>query len=148
MVVAGTCLVPPCSVQSACSSGNARALRLGRVLLMIGGLCCCALSLLAQTSDSIMTDQRNNSWTATTDLKSDDLGAQRIPGRIIESHSQNGNRTIDERSIQIQGAEGHLEPYQEIETETLQVDANTVRTITRTFARDGNGRKMPETVML
>jgi hypothetical protein len=91
-----------------------------------------------------MTDQRNNS----TDLKSDDLGAQRIPVRIIESHSQNGNRTIDERSIQIQGAEGRLEPYQEIETETLQVDANTVRTITRTFARDVNGRKMPETVML
>jgi hypothetical protein len=144
MVGAGTCLVPPCSVQSACSSGNARALRLGRVLLMIGGLYCCALSLLAQTSDSIMTDQRNNS----TDLKSDDLGAQRIPVRIIESHSQNGNRTIDERSIQIQGAEGRLEPYQEIETETLQVDANTVRTITRTFARDVNGRKMPETVML
>ena len=81
---------------AACSSRGIGVLRPGRVLLMIGGLCCCALSLLAQTSDSTMTDQRNNSWTATTDLKSDDLLPTRIPVRIIESHRQNGNRTFEE----------------------------------------------------
>jgi hypothetical protein len=122
---------------AACSSRGIGALRPGRVLLMIGGLCCCALSLLAQTSDSTMTDQRNNSWTATTDSKGNNLN----PTRIIESHSQSGNRTLDERSVQVRGSGGHFEPYQDIERETLQVDATTIRTTTRTFARDVNGRK-------
>jgi hypothetical protein len=61
--------------------------------------------------------------------------------RITESHSQNGNRTIDKRSIQIQGVDGRLAPYQEIETEALQVDATKVRTTMRTFGRDANGAK-------
>jgi hypothetical protein len=74
-------------------------------------------------------------------LKSDDLGPQRIPVRIIESHSQNGNRTMDMRSVEIRGTDGHLEPYQDIESETLTVDASTVRTTMRTFAQDANGRK-------
>lgn len=116
-------------------------LRLGRVLLLIGGLCCCAQSLLAQTSDSSATDQSSGSWTTTTDLRSDDLLPNRIPVRIIESHSQNGNRTIDKRSIEIRGVDGCLVPYQEIETQTLQVDAATVRTTIRTFGRDPNGAK-------
>jgi len=105
------------------------ALRLGRVLLMIAGLCCCALSLVAQTSDS------------TTDSKSDDLLPTRIPVRIIESHRQDGNRTFEKRSVQIQGVDGRLARYQEIETETLQVDPTTVRTTMRTFGRDVNGAK-------
>ncbi|MGB7865260.1 MAG: hypothetical protein WCF74_17855, partial [Candidatus Sulfotelmatobacter sp.] len=81
------------------------------------------------------------SWTATTDLKSDDLLPERIPVRIIESHSQNGNRTLDKRSVEIRGTDGHFEPYQDIERETLTVDASTVRTTMRTFDRDVNGRK-------
>lgn len=117
------------------------AFRLGRPLVMIGALCCCALSSMAQTSDSTTTDQPNNSWTATTDLKSDDLLPTRIPVRVIASHSQNGNRTIDKRTIQIQGVDGRLVPYQEIETKTLQVDATTVRTTMRTFGQDVNGAK-------
>ncbi len=62
--------------------------------------------------------------------------------RIIESHSQNGNRTLDKRSVEIRGTDGHFEPYQDIERETLTVDASTVRTTMRTFARDVNGRKV------
>ena len=109
------------------------------VLLTIGGLCCCALSLLAQTTDS--TNQRNDSGTATTELKSDDLLPQRIPVRILESHSQNGNRTLDKRSVEIRGTDGHFEPYQDVERETLTVDAFTVKTTMHTFTRDVNGRK-------
>jgi hypothetical protein len=75
-------------------------------------------------------------------LKSDDLIPERIPVRIIESHSQNGNRTLDKRSVEIRGTDGHFEPYQDIERETLTVDASTVRTTMRTFARDVNGRKV------
>jgi hypothetical protein len=84
-----------------------------------------------------MTDQRNNSWTATTDSKGNNLN----PTRIIESHSQTDNPTLDERSVQVRASGGHFEPYQDIERETLQVDATTMRTTTRTFARDVNGRK-------
>ncbi len=117
------------------------ALRLRRVLLMISGLCCCALSLVAQTSESTTPDRPNKSSTVTTDLKSDDLLPTRIPVRIIESHRQDGDRTFETRSVQINGVDGRLAPYQEIETETSQVDATTVRTTMRTFGRDVNGAK-------
>lgn len=123
-----------------CSGGGRGAIRFGRVLLMIGGLCCCALSSLAQTSDSTTTDQHDSS-TATTDSKSGDLLSTRIPVRIIESHSQDGNRSFDNRSVQIRGVDGHLVPYQEIERETVRVNAVTVQTTTRTFGRDVNGAR-------
>jgi hypothetical protein len=72
-------------------------------------------------------------------LKSDDLIPERIPVRIIESYCENGNRTLDKRSVEILGTDRHFEPYQDIEKETLTVDASTVRTTMRTFARDVNG---------
>jgi hypothetical protein len=39
------------------------------------------------------------------------------------------------------GYDQQFESYQDIETETVQVDANDVRITTRTFAQDGNRRK-------
>jgi hypothetical protein len=110
------------------------------VLVVIGAYYLCP-SAFAQTSDSRTAEEPTTSWSATTDLKSDDLIPQRIPLRIIESHSQNGNRTLDNRSVEIRGTDGRFEPYQDIEKETLQVDATTVRTTTRTFGQDVNGRK-------
>ena len=120
-----------------CSCRGIGALRLGRLLLIIGVVCCCALSSLAQTSDSTTTDQQNKSWTATTDLKTENVN----PTRTIESHSQTGNRTIDTRSIQTRGVDGRMEPYQDIEREAVQVDGSTMRTTTRAFARDVNKAK-------
>src|SRR5271165_6993726 len=110
------------------------------VLVVIGAYCLCP-SLVAQTADSQTAEEPTKSWTATTDLKSDDLIPQRIPVRIIESHSQNGNRTLDRRSVEIGGTDGRFEPYQDIEKETVTVDGSTVRTTTRTFAQDVNGAK-------
>src|SRR5208282_2238385 len=119
-----------------------RIARLGRVFLLVIGACSCfGLNLFAQTFESQTAAKPNNSWTATTDLKSDDLIPERIPVRIIQSHSQNGNRTLDKRSVEIRGTDGHFEPYQDIEKETLQVDATTVRTTTRTIGQDVNGEK-------
>jgi hypothetical protein len=112
----------------------------GCVLVVLGAYCLCP-SAFAQTSDSRRAEPPAESWAATTDLKSDDLIPERIPMRTIESHSENGNRTVDKRSVEIRGTDGHLEPYQEIETETLTVDASSVRTTMRTFARDVNGMK-------
>jgi hypothetical protein len=101
---------------------------------------CLGPSAFAQTSDSQTAEESANSWTTTTDLKSDDLLPERIPVRIIESHNQNGNRTLDKRSVEIRGTDGHFEPYQDVEKETLTLDASTVRITMRTFARDVNGK--------
>ena len=110
-------------------------------LLVLIGAYCLSPNASAQTSDSQTAQEPTKSWTATTDLESDDLMPERIPVRIIESHNENGNRTLDERSVEIRGTDGHFEPYQDVERETLTVDASTVRTTMRTFARDVNGVK-------
>jgi len=107
------------------------------LLLPIAAYLCLGLALYAQTADSQETKDANKSWTATTDFKRSDVN----PPRIIESHTQNGDRTLDKRTVQFRGFDGHFETFEEIETETVQVDAITVRTTTRTFGRDGEGRK-------
>ena len=106
------------------------------VLVVIGAYCFCP-SVYAQTSDFQTADEPNKSWTATTDVKGSNLN----PARIIESHSQNGNQIVDKRTVEIRGVNGYLEDYQDIERETLQVDSSTMRTISRTFVHDLNGRK-------
>ena len=125
----------------ACTYAGTDAPKLGWVLLMVAAVWACTLSSVAQMSDPTITDQPDHSWTSTTDSKSDNLLPTRLPVRIIESHSQNGERTLDKRSVEIHGTDGHFEPYQDIERETLQVDATTVRTVTRTFSQDVNGKK-------
>lgn len=113
--------------------------QVGILLVAVSTFFCFHPRLRAQTSDSQTAEEVTKSWTATTDLKSDDLIPQRIPVRIIESHSQNGNRRLEKRSVEIRGPDGHFEPCQEIERETLTVDDSTVKTTMRTFARDVNG---------
>ena len=108
----------------------------GCVLVVIGAYCFCP-GAFAQTSDSQTAEEPTTSWTSTTNLKGNNVNSE----RIIERHSQTGNRTLEERSVQIRGSGGHFEPYQDIEKETLQVDTTTMRTTTRTFGRDVNGRK-------
>jgi len=107
------------------------------LLLPIAAYLCLGLALYAQTADSQETKDANKSWTATTDFKRSDVN----PARITESHTRNGNLTIDKRTVQFRGFDGNFETFEEIETETLQVDASSVRTTTRTFGRDGEGRK-------
>jgi hypothetical protein len=94
-------------------------------------------ALWAQTSDS-QTSDADKSWTATTESQSDNVN----PTRTTESHTRNGNRTLDNQSLERRGTDGHFEPYQDIETETVKVDATTVHTITRAFGRDADGAKI------
>jgi hypothetical protein len=112
--------------------------RLAKVpLLAIVALLCLGLNLFAQAPYSTTTEDANKSWTAVTDLNRENV----VPARIIESHNQSGNRTVDKRSVQLRGDAGHFEPYEDSETESVQVDANTARTTTRTFGQDGNRRR-------
>ena len=99
-----------------------RAARLSQFMLLAIGVCFCSnLALWAQATES-QTDSINSTLT-------------------VESHTQSDNRTLDKQSVQRRGSDGHFEPYQDIEKETVQVDAATVRTITRTFGRDADGAK-------
>jgi len=106
------------------------------MLLALGAYFCFNLALWAQTSES-QTDDANKAWTATTESQGDNVN----PTRTTESHTKSGNRTLDKQSVQRRGTDGHFEPYQDIEKETVQVDATTVRTTTRAFGRDADGVK-------
>ena len=104
-------------------------------MLLVAVCCASKVTVSAQTPDQ--TTGPNQTWTATSDLNSNNAN----PTRTTESHTRNGNRTVDTHSLQRRGSDGQFEPYQDIETETLQVNSTTVRTTTRTFGRDTNGRK-------
>jgi hypothetical protein len=107
------------------------------LLLAIGAYFCVGLALWAQTSDS-QTADGSKPWTSTTESQSDNLN----PTRTTESHSRSGNRTLDKQSIQSRGSDGHFEPFQDIEKESVQVNADTVRTVTRTFGWANGARTL------
>jgi len=112
--------------------------RLSQILLLaIGAYFRFSLALWAQTSDSQTVDA-NKSWTATTESKSDNLN----PTRTTESHTQSGNYTIDKQSVQRRASDGHFESFQDIEKESVQVNADTVRTVTRTFGWANGARTL------
>jgi hypothetical protein len=113
------------------------------ILLAIAAYFCSSLALWAQTSNSQGADTSQSApatnWTATTE--SHDGNTNEDPIRTVESHSQSGNRTVDEQSVERRGSDGSFEPYQDIEKETVQVDSTTVRITTRTFNRNADGDK-------
>jgi len=120
--------------------GNLFLLVLAETLLWLaagtGVSFCSSVVVWAQTADS-QESGSDKSWTATTDSTE----SYANPTHTIRSHTQNGNRTVDVRSLQTQGTDGNLTPYQDIETETFRVNATVTRITTRTFVRDGSGRK-------
>ena len=92
----------------------------------------------AQSAADTSSDDSNQSWTATTQQQ---LPSNLNPTRTSETHTQTGGRTFDNQSIQTRGTDGHYSPYLDVQKETVKVDANTVRTIERSFGRDADGRK-------
>ncbi len=61
--------------------------------------------------------------------------------RATESWSKKGNRTTDRKSLETIGPDGRFVPYTDTETQTIQVNADTVRTVQRSYARDVNGNR-------
>ncbi len=106
------------------------------ILLTIAAYVVSGVALWAQAPNS-QSDAANTNWTSTTESRNGDAD----PIRTVESHSQSGNRTLDRQSVERRGDDGGFAPYQDIEKETVQVDADTVRTTTRTFTRDPDGAK-------
>jgi hypothetical protein len=93
-------------------------------------------SLSAQTSDAQASESQ--SWTKTTESQTANIN----PTRTTESHQKSPNGTVDHQTVERLGAEGHYEPYYDIEKESVQVNGTTLRTIERTFARDASGQKI------
>jgi hypothetical protein len=61
---------------------------------------------------------------------------------MSETHTETGNRTLDNRTIENMGMDGRYQPYLDLQKETVKVDANTVRTVERAYGRDSDGRKV------
>jgi hypothetical protein len=80
----------------------------------------------------------NQSWTATTQQQ---LPSSLNPSRTSETHTDAGGRTIDNQSIETMGMDGRYAPYLDLQKETVQADAKTVRTIERAYGGDSDGRK-------
>src|SRR6202035_2508747 len=92
----------------------------------------------AQSGADTSSDDSTHSWTATTQQQ---LPSNLNPTRTSETHTQTGGRTFDNQSIQTMGNDADYSPYLDVQKETVKVDANTVRTIERSFGRDADGRK-------
>lgn len=102
-------------------------------LAMIGLAVLCG-SLIAQDSEN---------WSSTANSQNS-MGAN--PTRTSESHAQNGNRTTDNNTIQRMNSDGRYEPYLGVEKETIKLDANTTKTIERSYAyRDGRRQLVQKT---
>ena len=77
------------------------------------------------------------SWTASTQSTAPNSN----PTRITESHTKSGNRTFDTKSVEVLNADGVYGPYYDFETETVQENATTSRSIARTYNPGVNGTK-------
>ncbi len=96
----------------------------------------CMLAVLCAQTSNAQTNEPQ-SWTTTTEWH----GVNTNPTRTKESHQRSADGTVDTQSVERLGPEGQYQPYYDIETKSVQVDEATVRTTTRTFARDGNGQR-------
>jgi hypothetical protein len=99
---------------------------------------CFSLVSQAQSNDSSSGDG-DKSWTSSSQEQS--TSGNTNPTRTQESHVVENGRVVDKESMERLGPDGRYEPYLDTEKESVKVDANTTKTIHRTFARDSDGRK-------
>ena len=64
------------------------------------------------------------------------------PTRMTQSHQKSANGMVDHQTVERLGPDGHYEPYYDVETESVQVNGTTTRTIERTYARDASGQRI------
>jgi len=91
-----------------------------------------------QSNPEASSSDSSKSWTATT---VPELSGNTNPTRTSETHTEADGRTVERQSVERIGLDGSYEPYLDTEKETVKVDATTVKTISRTFGRDSEGRK-------
>ena len=105
------------------------------LILAANAILCCNSTLWAQGPD-LQSSDANQSWTRSSESH-DGVGTM----RFVESHMKSGNRTLDTQSTEQRLADGRYETYLEITTEKVEVNALTMRIVTRTFTGNGSGGK-------
>lgn len=101
---------------------------------MIGVVWLAALIRLDAQNASAKPDE---SWTATTQSASENTS----PTRTTESYTKVGNRTIHKTTTQVLGPGGDYQPYSETETEIVQENANSSRSIVRSYSAGLGGAR-------
>lgn len=97
---------------------------------------CAGWAVCTQAQDAQQSSSEE-SWTTTKESNV----ANANPARTTESHTKSGNRTVDKQRVEVLGPNGGYQPAYETETETIQVNATTTRTVARTYRWDGNGQR-------
>ena len=100
------------------------------VILSAGSAVC----VRAQDAQANKSDEH---WTAATQTTIDHAN----PSRTLESHSKSENRSVDKQRVEVLGSDGRYQPYYDTETETIQVNAATTRTVVREYRWDANGQR-------
>jgi hypothetical protein len=108
-----------------------------RLLKSIIAAAFCLGSAVCVQAQSPQQSGGDESWTTTRDTTSQYANSS----RTTESHTKSGNRTVDKQRMEFLGPNGGYKPTSETETETVQVDATTTRTVVRTYQWDGNGQR-------
>jgi hypothetical protein len=103
---------------------------------MISLILCAGSALCARAQDAQPNDT-NESWTATTQTSAENAN----PSRTLESHTKSGNRSVDKKRTEVLGVNGGYEPASDTETETIQVNGTTTRTVVRTYRWDPDGQQ-------
>src|ERR1700746_2853682 len=106
------------------------------VISMISVILCVGLAVSAQAQEAQANDA-GDSWPPTAQTAGDNAN----PSRTMESHTKSGNRSLDKTRAEVLGLDGRYQPDSDTETETIQVDAATTRTVVRTYRCDANGQK-------
>jgi len=106
-------------------------MRVSRLLVLV-----LALTPLSFAQDA----SQNKSWSSSSQQQ-DPSGVYNAT-RTSQSHTETNGRVIDKTSVQAIGLDGKYVPYQDIERESVKVDANTVRTIERTYSSGPDGQRM------
>lgn len=94
------------------------------------------LSRVATAQDS----SRDKSWSSTS--QQSDPNGRVNPTRTTETHSESNGRTVDTSSVQAVGPDGRYIPYSQTERESVRVDANTIRTVERTYGTGPDGHRV------
>ena len=105
------------------------AVKTGINFLVVAFLCAWAA---AQTSDVPYTQQGQGETTS----------GYTNPTRSQDKQTVNGNITTNTHSTQRLGVNGAYEPFDETQTQTIKVDANTTRVVEKRFGRGPDGSKV------
>lgn len=83
----------------------------------------------------VRANGQNESWTRSSQSVSENTS----PTRTTETYKKVGNRTIHKTTTEVRAPGGGYQPYSETETETVEDDAKSSRSIVRSYTPGAGG---------